>query len=341
MGVGPALIKPPSNGDDSFGMIKHLLGLGVLLGMSISLTSPAAAQDCGLLALLGPCTPAPPVPVVAPLLDPVLAPAPAPAPAPVPVVAETVPAPPAATAAAVRIAVPAAADRLLQLVNEERARAGRGPAAAVDRIAAIAAGHSEAMAVRHDIWHNAAYMSAATRQALGARALGENVAMNGSVEGAHQRLMASAGHRANILDARFDSVGIAVVRDEAGMLYITQDFASLQGRAAAAPIRPATPKPPAATPARVAPATGPRGGAVAPGPSPAAPAAAPAVPSFVVAAVPADALPAPAGAGDDPHGPGGPSWPARHLPAALVAGVLLCGVALVTARLGVATLALS
>lgn len=48
--------------------------------------------------------------------------------------------------------------------------------------------------------------------------------MNGSVEDAHRRLMASRGHRSNILDARFDAVGISIVHDNNGALFITQDF---------------------------------------------------------------------------------------------------------------------
>lgn len=42
--------------------------------------------------------------------------------------------------------------------------------------------------------------------------------MNATIEDAHRRVMASPGHRANILRAGFDAVGMAVARDEPGML---------------------------------------------------------------------------------------------------------------------------
>ncbi|MGH9179263.1 MAG: CAP domain-containing protein, partial [Acidimicrobiales bacterium] len=119
--------------------------------------------------------------------------------------------------------------RLLQLMNEERAAAGLPPLLSRPQIAEWAVRQSTAMAGRRDIWHSTAYFAASTRKALGASALGENVAVNGSLEDAHRRLMESPGHRANILNARFDAAGIGVVHDEDGTLYVTQSFVDSVG----------------------------------------------------------------------------------------------------------------
>jgi uncharacterized protein YkwD len=289
------LINAAGAGDDVLGMIKRLAATGFLFGLSVVAAplAPAAAADCGLAGLLSPCVAPLPSPQPAPLpvaLPPVL-PAPVPA-TPEPVVTPApAPAPPAPVApiATGRSAVPAAADQLLQLVNEARSGAGLPGLTVNSRAASIAAGHSMAMAERGDIYHNPAYLTAATRSSLGARALGENVAMNGSLEAAHQRLMASPGHRANILNGAFDAVGIAVVRD-GGTLFITQNFLDSAGTAPSAPAPRTAPKP-AAAPAAPRPAAVYRV-ASAPAPSPVAAAAAPAPasPDAVLSAGPSDGV---------------------------------------------------
>lgn len=54
--------------------------------------------------------------------------------------------------------------------------------------------------------------------------LGENVGRSASVMDAEQAFEASPGHRANLMDPEFDSVGIAVVRDSAGVVWVVQRF---------------------------------------------------------------------------------------------------------------------
>jgi uncharacterized protein YkwD len=54
--------------------------------------------------------------------------------------------------------------------------------------------------------------------------LGENVALAPDAGTAHDSLMHSPHHRANILDAGFNAVGIGVLRD-GDEIYVTQDFA--------------------------------------------------------------------------------------------------------------------
>ena len=51
----------------------------------------------------------------------------------------------------------------------------------------------------------------------------ENVARTEFIEDVHPALMGSSGHRANILNASYNAVGIGVVEDK-GRVYVTQDF---------------------------------------------------------------------------------------------------------------------
>jgi len=51
----------------------------------------------------------------------------------------------------------------------------------------------------------------------------ENVARTEFVEDVHPALMASSGHRANILNTAYNAVGIGIV-EEKGKIYVTQDF---------------------------------------------------------------------------------------------------------------------
>jgi hypothetical protein len=117
------------------------------------------------------------------------------------------------------------------------------------------------MASGHDIWHNDALFTRATKTRLGARSVGENVALNDDAAGAHARLMASEGHRANVLTARFDAAAVGAVRGDDGRLYVTEVFVE---RLASAPpaVAAATKGVAAAVPAYAAPSPAP-----APGPT--------------------------------------------------------------------------
>ena|SRR6478735_6290231 len=56
------------------------------------------------------------------------------------------------------------------------------------------------------------------------RVLGENVGRGYSIEQVHDAFMNSTAHRNNILDARFDTVGVGVTRDGNGQYWIVQEF---------------------------------------------------------------------------------------------------------------------
>ncbi len=215
-------------------MIKRLgIVASVVVGFSVLTASAASAAQCaGTQTVLGVCSSSQPSQTTS-------QPAPQPSqPAPQPAPGASQPAPAQGTIAE----EPGAASRLLQLVNRDRAAAGLAPLEGRSGITSIAAGHSQAMARQRTIWHNNAYFTAGTREALRARALGENVALNGSVDDAHRRLMASPGHRANILNASFDAVGISVVHDERGVFYVTQNFVDSLGAAPAVVKTAAAPK---------------------------------------------------------------------------------------------------
>lgn len=54
---------------------------------------------------------------------------------------------------------------------------------------------------------------------------GENIARYGTIEKAHVGLMSSPGHRRNILSSAWTKVGVGVVTDKNGFVYLTQIFA--------------------------------------------------------------------------------------------------------------------
>lgn len=171
-------------------------------------------------------------------------------PLPIPTTTTTPPVPPPDTAAAAR--------RLFTLVNQERTSRGLPALARRGDIDSIGVGHSKNMAARRQLWHNDAYFTKETKDQLGAQYLGENVAMNASVDDMHRRLMNSPHHRDNILDGRFQVIGIGVAASSDGVLYATEDFAQLRAAAPApAPAAPTTKAKPVPKPAAAAHAAAP------------------------------------------------------------------------------------
>ncbi len=116
---------------------------------------------------------------------------------------------------------------LFDLVNQDRRRAGLNPLAWDDQLAEAAQRHSEQLAKHKSLSHqfSGEPALAARASAAGARfsSVGENVAYAPTIPRAHDGLMHSPPHRANILSPEFTAIGIAIVTrgDE---LYITQDF---------------------------------------------------------------------------------------------------------------------
>lgn len=123
---------------------------------------------------------------------------------------------------------PSGARQLFDLVNRERAKAGRTPLAWDNRLADEAMKHSELMADKRMLSHQfSGERSLRLRLAetnLRLDRSGENVAYDTNVEQAHIGLMNSPPHRANILSPDFNAIGIAIVR-RGEYIYVTEDFA--------------------------------------------------------------------------------------------------------------------
>lgn len=143
------------------------------------------------------------------------------------------------------VLVPEAATYLLGLANQERAAVGAPTLMANAQVTRVAESHSLAMAERSgSIWHNVEFLAETTVDLLGVTGLmGENVAWNTDLDDAHRRLMASPGHRSNMLDARYRVAGFGVAQSTDGRYWVTQNFVESMG-GSPAPAPQAEPPPP-------------------------------------------------------------------------------------------------
>lgn len=199
--------------------------------LAVSVSAPASAAPSGshrfpgllrhyLCVRLGiGCTHAAPTPT----------PAQTPAPTAIPTAAPTV-RPTAAPTAAPQVSLSADAAAMLGYINGERTAAGL-PALVYDAsLAAGALAHSRDMTESGFFSHTSPtrgnFSARLAAAGLRTRGAGENIARYGSLEKAHAALMASDGHRANILSAGFTHVGLGIIRS--GNAYcITQWFARM------------------------------------------------------------------------------------------------------------------
>ncbi|MCR4277406.1 MAG: CvpA family protein [Candidatus Berkelbacteria bacterium] len=105
--------------------------------------------------------------------------------------------------------------KMFQWVNEERTKAGVGPLVVEERLTEVARTHSKDMFNRGFFAHeNPDGQSPFDRMAKGGitfEVAGENIAYAPSVELAHNGLMRSPGHRANILNPEFGHVGYGII----------------------------------------------------------------------------------------------------------------------------------
>lgn len=186
---------------------------------------------------------------------------------------------------------------MLGWINEARAAEGLSPLAGDSRLDAVAESHSLDMATQRYFSHTSPTTGAPADRAAAAglvyRSLAENIALNQSVRAAHEALLRSPGHRANLLDGDLRRVGLGIVRGPDGF-YVTQFFATFRDESAPAP----TP-----TPARTAPTATPAAAPTAqtappPCPVPAAPSAPAAAPPAAPTAAPAAPTTAPAQPGE-------------------------------------------
>ncbi|MCU0266906.1 MAG: CAP domain-containing protein, partial [Actinomycetia bacterium] len=159
-------------------------------------------------------------------------------------------------------AEPTVEAQLLSLTNAARAAAGAPALESSSAVVSVARRWSTAMAAQGTLSHNPDLGA----QVSGWSRVAENVGVASSAEQVQQLFMGSAAHRANILDRRFDRVGIGVAEGTDGRLWFTVDLLQLAGSTAGAapapePVpapsaRSSTPSPAAA--ARPAPRAAPR-----------------------------------------------------------------------------------
>ncbi len=121
-----------------------------------------------------------------------------------------------------------AEQQLVQMLNLERARAGLPSLKVDDHLTQAARAHSVLMAKAKQLSHQfpdeppLPKRLASTNLRFNRDA--ENVAYDYSVQQAHEGLMQSPPHRANILSPNYNTVGIGVFRS-GDVLWVTQDFA--------------------------------------------------------------------------------------------------------------------
>jgi uncharacterized membrane protein required for colicin V production len=118
--------------------------------------------------------------------------------------------------------------KMLELLNAERVKAGLKPLQADEKLRDVARQHSQEMFRLGYFAHvsptDGSPADRLKRAGIAFATAGENLAYAPTVEVAHSGLMASPGHRRNILTPEFTRVGIGVVR---GGLYgrmFTQNF---------------------------------------------------------------------------------------------------------------------
>jgi uncharacterized protein YkwD len=119
----------------------------------------------------------------------------------------------------------AAARRML---NDARAAEGLATLGANSRLDAVALAHAGAMKARRQLAHDLGEGNPLTRLAragITPYSAGENVAHALTLRRAHRALWASPSHRGNLLDPRFDSVGVGIARDDDGSVWLCEVFA--------------------------------------------------------------------------------------------------------------------
>lgn len=181
---------------------------------------PAVTAPPSPTPVAAPTTTAPPTPVHAP------APAPPPAPAQLP-------------------SQPEVAQQLLAQINAWRADAGQAPLTMTAGLVASAHKHNLVMAAGCGLSHQCpkepAFGDRIKNQGVTFTFAAENIGTGGRVAattaailafaqrlntGMHDEKPPNDGHRQNMLSARATRIGIDVVQDSKGNIWLTQDFAS-------------------------------------------------------------------------------------------------------------------
>lgn len=141
--------------------------------------------------------------------------------------------------------------RLLTSVNTARRAAGLAPLKVSTDLRSTARTHAAKMMSRGTLFHTADFRAVCCWTKIA-----ENVGSGSSTSAVHRAFMSSSLHRANILMATADEIGIGVVRDDSGVLWVTELFRDRPGVHAAPPTSPTaarSPMPPSRSKPRIAP----------------------------------------------------------------------------------------
>ena len=118
--------------------------------------------------------------------------------------------------------------QLMNLLNQERAKAGLPKFSFSQQLANAAREHTQLLVERGQLSHQFSgepeLLDRVGATGLRFDASGENVAYAPSVEDAHLDLMHSPPHRANILNPQYNAVGISLM-ERGRSVYVTEDFA--------------------------------------------------------------------------------------------------------------------
>ena len=121
----------------------------------------------------------------------------------------------------------AAEQQLFQAINRERAAHGLPPLKWDDALANAARQHAEAMAAQKAISHTfpgePSLPSRATRAGARFSWLSENVAAGPNAENISEQWMQSPNHRANLLDADMDTIGMGAA-ERNRVVFAVADF---------------------------------------------------------------------------------------------------------------------
>lgn len=117
---------------------------------------------------------------------------------------------------------------MIDLINKARSEAGLSPLAVDLELSKVARLKSQDMTDKdyfsHDSPTYGSPFDMMKRFGIRYRTAGENIACNQNAESAHQALMNSEGHRANILSRDFTHIGIGIVEGGPCGKMFTQQF---------------------------------------------------------------------------------------------------------------------
>ena len=117
--------------------------------------------------------------------------------------------------------------QFVSAANSERAAKGLPALEVAGDLTSVARSHSRVMADASNLHHNPNLGSAVS----GWQKVGENVGRGPTVSAIHSALMDSSGHRRNILDSEWTQIGVGVVLDGGGQVWVTQVFRKPVGAA--------------------------------------------------------------------------------------------------------------